>query len=282
MKKLIVTLFLLCATTLALALPSPKDIAAAVEAGQFLQAEAMLREVIKEKPTSAKAHFQLGEVLAREHRLADARQSLLEAQRLDPSLKFAKDPRHFQDLLAKVEAGGASAPTATASPSASTAPAVSRPQLERTAPAAPAQASSGFPWGYVVAGGGILLLAWFVFGRAMAARTPSLATAGGMGGSYGGQGGYGAPPAGGSGIGGAVLGGVAGMAAGYGLAKLLERNEEHGSSSAAGTGGAYVPLDGGSAAGQSSSNDWGAFDSGSGDSWDSDSGSGGSSGSDDW
>ena len=52
--------------TVALALPSPKDIEAAVNAGHNAQAEAMLREVIQEKSQSAKAHYELGQVLARE------------------------------------------------------------------------------------------------------------------------------------------------------------------------------------------------------------------------
>ena len=48
----------LCA--LAWALPTPQDIEAAVNSGKLAQAESMLREVIKEKPNSAKAHYELG------------------------------------------------------------------------------------------------------------------------------------------------------------------------------------------------------------------------------
>ena len=50
------------------ALPSPKDIEAALNAGQTAQAESMLREVLKEKPQSAKAHYELGQVLSRQGR----------------------------------------------------------------------------------------------------------------------------------------------------------------------------------------------------------------------
>jgi TolA-binding protein len=56
------------ASSLVLALPTPKDIEASVQAGQFERAETQLREVIKARPTSAKAHYELGQVLARQGR----------------------------------------------------------------------------------------------------------------------------------------------------------------------------------------------------------------------
>ena len=49
-----------------LALPAPHDIEQAVANGQLPQAERMLREVIAEKPRSARAHYELAQVLARE------------------------------------------------------------------------------------------------------------------------------------------------------------------------------------------------------------------------
>ena len=52
-------------SSLVLALPTPKDIAASVQSGQLDRAETQLREVLKAKPDSAKAHYELGEVLAR-------------------------------------------------------------------------------------------------------------------------------------------------------------------------------------------------------------------------
>ena len=64
LRWLSITLLAL-ACSLALALPSPKDISAAVEAGDLARAETLLHEVLKEKPNSAKAHYELGEVLAR-------------------------------------------------------------------------------------------------------------------------------------------------------------------------------------------------------------------------
>jgi len=265
MKRVISSLILVLASSLAFALPTPKDIKSSVDAGNYSQAESQLREVIKEKPGSAKAHYELGQVLAREGRAEDARQELLDAQRLEPSLKFASDPKHFTDLLGKL-------PTQTASHGGSASPLAVQP-------AAPA---AGFPWGYVLAGGGILLLVWFMMRRVvasgpspLAARPAGPAMPGGA--AYGGPGygqpygqPYGGPMAGsGSGVGGAVLGGLAGMAAGYGLAKVLEHGDEgsgrgQSAASAASNDNGYIPIASGS------DTDYGSFDAGSGssDSWD--------------
>ena len=94
---------LLCLSTWALALPSPKDIEASVQAGQFDRAESQLREVLREKPSSARAHYELGQVLAREGRYLEAEQALRQAQKLEPSLKFAHSPQQFNELLTKLE-----------------------------------------------------------------------------------------------------------------------------------------------------------------------------------
>lgn len=265
MKRVLSSLILVLASSLAFALPTPKDIKSSVDAGNYSQAESQLREVIKEKPGSAKAHYELGQVLAREGRAEDARQELLDAQRLEPSLKFAADPKHFTDLLGKLPSGSANRPGQAA-------PLV----VQQAAPAA------GFPWGYVLAGGGILLLVWFMMRRVVASgpsplapRPAGAAMAGGA--AYGGPG-YGQPygqpyggpvQGGGSGVGGAVLGGLAGMAAGYGLAKVLEHGEEgtarsQSASPSVANDNGYIPIDSGS------NSDYGAFDAGSGssDSWD--------------
>lgn len=256
MKRAMATFVLVLVSSVALALPAPKDIEAAVKAGQLTQAETMLHEVIKEKPSSAKAHYELGQVLAREGRHHEARQELLEAQRLDPSLKFASDPQHFRDLLNKIPAAGTPMLSAPAAPVAS----------PHVAPAAPAH--SAFPWTYVLLGGGILLVIWLVASRAGAGArraAPNLAGSGSVGGGgYGYGPGYGVPPQSpGSGIGGAVLGGLAGMAAGYGLAKVLEHGDENRSAQNVANDNGFIPIDSGTRT------DYGDFDAGSGgDSWD--------------
>ena len=276
MKRIAATLVLVVVSAMAFALPSPKDIESAVNAGQLSQAETMLNEVVREKPNSARAHYELGEVLARLGRNPEARQALLEAQRLDPALKFARDPRHFQELLSKIPA---------ASPSLST---PSKGQLSQMAPAQ-SPAAPSFPWTYVLLAGGGLLAAWLFFRRA-ATSSPArgmpmgLTPAGGVagGGSPGtgagpgtGYGpGYGAPPqSAGMGMGGAVLGGVAGLVAGYGLAKVLGHESNAASNHATGNDSGLIPIDSGTPP------EYGAFDAGAGadDSWD----DAGSSSSDD-
>ena len=273
MKRIAATLVLVVASSMAFALPSPKDIETAVNAGQLSRAETMLNEVVREKPNSARAHYELGEVLARLGRNPEARQALLEAQRLDPALKFARDREHFQDLLNKIPAA---APTLSASPAG---------KLTQMAPAQ-LPVAPAFPWTYVLLGGGGLVVAWLLF-RRKASSLPAqgipmgLAPAGsvaGVGGAGPGAGpgpgystgnstgyspGYGVPPQRpGMGMGGAVLGGVAGLAAGYGLAKVLGHESNAASNQAGDNASGLIPIDSGT------SPEYGNFDAGAGDSWD--------------
>ena len=275
MKRLVFALVLGLFSALALALPSPKDIETAVNAGQLTQAEAMLREVIRDKPASAKAHYELGQVLTRGGRNIEAGDALRDAQRLDPTLKFARDPQHFRDLLNKTSGAAlSSAPTrVTEQP-------VQAP-VHSQAPASPA-----FPWTMVLFGGAAAVAVWFFMRRraAPAFGGNGLATAGNAAGVSGVAGAgsayppaYPAPAQGGGmgmGIGGAVLGGVAGLAAGYGLAKVLEHGSDSGRSTNAGDN-RFTPIE------PAAPSDAGSFDAGNGDSWDAaDSGSG-DNGSDD-
>ena len=168
MKRLAASLVFVLMSSLAFALPSPRDIETAVNAGQLTQAESMLNEVLREKPNSAKAHYELGEVLARQGRNADARRALLEAQRLDPALKFARSPQQFNDLLKKIPAASSTAASSTAASSAlsstasstasSASPTLSVPSSGGLSQMAPVQAPAApsFPWTYVLLGGGAL------------------------------------------------------------------------------------------------------------------------------
>ncbi len=282
MKRLIAIVLLGLMSTLALALPSPKDIEAAVSAGQLTRAEEMLKEVIRDKPNSAKAHYELGQVLARAGRNFEAREALEKAKSLDPSLKFARDPAHFNEILNRIPGG-------TTSVASGAGAVLSSPRADVAAQAAPVRepASPSIPWGYMLVGGGALVAVWMIMrrraaptasGMAMAgAGSPVMAGAGGAatpaaaGYAPGYGAGYpGAQPARGAGIGGAVLGGVAGMAAGYGLAKMMEHGEDrssHAGNLAGGNG--FTPIE------PASQPDYGSFDAGAGDDWDNvDAGSG--------
>jgi hypothetical protein len=289
----------LCA--LAWALPTPQDIEAAVNSGKLAQAESMLREVIKEKPNSAKAHYELGQVLAREARYAEAQTELVRAKEIDPSMKFAQSADKYNDVFDKVTQQLA------ASPSKAT------PQ-QGAQSASPAAASSAapLPMSYVWMGIGALGLIAFLIYRnrpqanlaasaASASATPSAAMAAtatsprGFGSQYApaqgaapygqlgygqpgyGQPGYGQPgygrPGMGAGVAGAVVGGLAGVAAGYALSKAMEGgNEQHANNAAAPDQREYIPMD-------QPAPDMGSFDSGSGSGWDD---AGSSSGDDSW
>jgi hypothetical protein len=284
--KSIVAGVLVLGATLAFALPTPKDIEAAVAAGHYTQAETMLREVLQDKPQSAKAHYELGQVLAHEQRYKDAQAELQKAKDLDPSLKFAASPEKFNTVFAKVS-------DLTSAPSSSVVMAPSAaPATHATAPAVqePASQSGGSPLTYVWVAIGALVVLGLWLRRSAAANAPAptyAPTATPMGTppaprGFGAQftpnapqGGYAQPNTGGSTMTGAVVGGLAGVAAGYALSKALEGDHHASSPSAAsnspaaGNGG-YVPFD------TPAQPDLGTFDAGSGNDWDSADSGGGS------
>ena len=269
-------------STLALALPSPKDIESAVAAGHLSQAESMLREVIQEKPQSAKAHYELGQVLARESRYVDAQQALVKAKELDPSLKFAASPEKFNDTFNKI---AKQAQSLTGAQVSSGLNATSPSGNNR--PAASATPDSPFPVQYVLIGIAVLLGLALVMRRrapsppispSMATTTPMQAStyatpSGPVAPGYGPTP-YPGQPMGsgmGSGIGGAVVGGLAGVAAGYALSKALE-GDHHSNTPQPSSNSGYVPFDAPAAP------DLGGFDAGSGSDWD----DGSSAGDDSW
>ncbi len=125
---------LVLSATWALALPTPKEIESAVSAGHYAQAESMLREVLQEKPQSAKAHYELGQVLAHAQRYKEAQTELQKAKDIDPSLKFATSADKFNSVVAKVnELAAAPSSSVVMAPSAV-------PGTPAVAPATPAPA----------------------------------------------------------------------------------------------------------------------------------------------
>jgi len=260
---------LISVSMLAQALPSPKDIDAAVTAGKLDQAESMLREVISEKPLSAKAQYELGQVLARQARYPDAQIALNKAKEIDPSLKFANNPQKFNETLdivsRKVSESKSSQPlssNATFTPSNSSSVKASGSDAQ-------------FPLSYIWLGiGGLVVLALFLRKKAANQSTSPAAPSTSnyaMANSPAGQpqnfpqSGY-APqqPMGsgmGSGIGGAVVGGLAGVAAGYALSKAFE-GDHHTNSVAQNQDNAYVPID------KPPQPNLGSFDGGIGNDWD--------------
>ncbi len=297
--KSVVAGALVLSATLALALPTPKDIEAAVAAGHYTQAESMLREVLQDKPQSAKAHYELGQVLAHEHRYKEAQTELQKAKDIDPSLKFATSPDKFNTVLTKVN-DLAAAPTSSVVMEPSVAPGTHAATKAAPEPAANGGGSS-LTYVWLAIAGLVALGLWLRRSAANTASnvnatayapvvtpmgtppaqrgfgaqfTPSAAPAGYAPQGYGPQG-YAQPNSGGSTMTGAVVGGLAGVAAGYALSKALEGDHHAapaasaGASTSAGNGG-YVPFD------TPAQPDLGAFDAGSGSDWDSADSGGGS------
>jgi hypothetical protein len=315
LKRFFQTLFvgaLALLSSMAFALPAPKDIEQAVQAGNYQQAETLVREVLREKPESAKAHYELGQILARQSRLPEAHKELVRAQEIDPALKFTNKPEKFRDLFERTGAPGAgvtvssglhSAPISNSSANTSANPSTSQPSTNSQRPTAAEGIGSSIPMSYVWIG--LIFVGILAFLLVRNARNSSqaqptaaygnaLATAGvpqrgfgGQPGGFGGQPGYGgygpgAPNSGPGAMTGAVVGGLAGVAAGYALSKALE-GDHHDTSQHSLQNPAsdqFQPLSSGP------SQDFGTFDSGSGDGWDSggDSSGGDSSGGggDDW
>ena len=299
--KSVVAGALIVSATLALALPTPREIEAAVGAGHYTQAETMLREVLQDKPQSAKAHYELGQVLAHEQRYKEAQTELQKAKDIDPSLKFAASPEKFNSVLAKVNELAA-APTSSVVMAPSVAPGT---HAATQAVQAPAPSSGGSSLSYVWLGiaGLVVLGLWLRRSASNAAQngsatayapaatpmgtppaprgfgaqfTPNAAPAGyAPQPGYGPQG-YAQPNSGGSTMTGAVVGGLAGVAAGYALSKALEGDHHSTASSSAGassspSNGGYVPFDT-----PTQQPDLGSFDAGSGSDWDSADSAGGS------
>lgn len=294
--KLLLACSLALSSALAFALPSPKDIDAAVGAGRLSQAESMLREVIQEKPQSAKAHYELGQVLARQEQYADAQIALKKAKELDPALKFAASPEKFNETFDKVSrlAQGPS----SAALASSLLPAAKPAAASATVAAVPSPSEPAFPLSYVLIGAAGLVILALVLRRSKANAAPAATAfsaapgAAMQGGTTTAARGFGAqftpnapmngpgyapgsqPMRGGmgSGIGGAVIGGLAGVAAGYALSKALEGdNHSNNASNAspAGNNNSYVPID------SPAQPDLGGFDAGSDGGWDDSSSSGG-------
>lgn len=168
----------------------------AAQSGRLRQAEAMMDQVLRDHPASAKAHFVEAELLARDGRLDEARNELATAEKLQPGLAFAK-PQAVEGLRARLQGGTASSRLA----------------------------SEGNPLSWLVWGGIalvviVLLTRWM--SRRAAAPAPVLMPQGNAScppAAYGsaGFGNYPATP-GGSGVGSGILGGLAtGAAVGAGI-----------------------------------------------------------------
>lgn len=263
------------------ALPSLNEVQAATQRGDYAGAEKMVREVVAARPDSARAHYVLAEILAHERKFAEAATHVQRARGIDPALKFADPARFaaFEQLLQREQAAEAR-------------PALAPAAITPAAPprAAPAERSGGgVPVWVLIVGAGLFI--WLAAGwmrrRSEAQAVSPPAMAGGYGGGYAPQPGYGAgmPAApGGSGLMGVGLAAAGGVAAGMLAEKLLHEGRDERSlprDQDAGGGSGLVPgsfdTGGNAAADELARRD---IDFGSGDGWGGTDAGGG--GSDDW
>lgn len=137
--------------------PSLHQVYEAANAGDYKAAQGMMDQVLRDHPSSAKAHFVEAELLAKQGKLPESRTEFKTAEGLDGSLSFAK-PEAVQSLKALL-----ATPPATAT-------------LQR------APAHSGPPWAVLIVG--MALLGAIVFFLRARAQAPVYITAGSSG--YGG------------------------------------------------------------------------------------------------
>ncbi len=220
--------------------PAPKEptiqqIYEAANGGRMSDADAMIAKVLKDHPSSAKAHFVHSELLAAEGKLDDARSELAKAKTLSPELDFAK-PEAVERLTNKLDKP---APQTRSAPSRVSEPAASAPRITESR-------TSSVPWTPIVLLG-LLVIGYLAFRRRVAPPAapvaPSYGPGPGMPGMQGAPAGYGSygpggnwtpapPPAASPGMGlGSALATGAAVGVGAMVAQEAVRHWMHGSDS---------------------------------------------------
>lgn len=216
---------------------TPDQVYQAAQAGNYREAQAMMDQILRDHPNSAKAHFVEAELLGKQGKLQQAQEELNTALRLDPNQNFAR-PGAVDELRTLIASGNASHARGT---------------------------FGGTPWGLVLGIAAVLIVISLVmrarrrasysqgnngpygYGAGRAAP-PYGGPPGGPQAGYG-QGGYGYPggPAPGQssgGVGSGILGGLAtGAAVGAGVVagESLMNRVLHGGSGSGNTGNAADP-----------------------------------------
>ncbi len=242
--------------------PSLREVYQAVREGHLDQAQAMMTRVLHDHPDSAKAHYVQAEVLVRLNRADEARAELVQAERLQPGLPFAK-PDAVRDLRSLIGERASHRGVQV----------IDQGRSE----------DGSFPWGpaLIIAGAGVVLFLFLRARRASMAPAGALSPAGAGAAPAFGQAPYAAAPMGG-GLGSSIVGGLAtgaavgaGMVAGEALAHELMGNRGRDSSgydTSSGVASNVAQDDGGPDFGV---NDAGSWDSGAGGDMLSDGGGGG-------
>jgi len=249
MRRILVMVALAILSFASFALPSIDEVQAEVQRGNYVQAESLMREVVRARPGSAKAHYVYAEILAHNRHFDQAAQEAREARRVAPDLNFTQPDkfRAFEQLLAREQRTGRSL-SSMSSPSTA--------WMQALGERPPANRNSSLPgWIGWLAAAAVALLLWLTV---RAVRQSAAMPAGYAGAGYGapaqgpnpasGSGpvpGYGqmnSPPSAGSGMLGTGLAAAGGFAAGMLADKLFEGGRERGmSGSGAASSGGLAP-----------------------------------------
>lgn len=228
------------------ALPSIDEVQAEVQRGNYAQAESAMREVVRARPASARAHYVYAEILAHIGRFDQAAQEAREAQQIAPDLNFTQPEkfRAFEQLLAREQRTGRSL-SSMSLPSTAWMPALGA-QL-------PSNRNSSLPgwiWWFGAAVVALMLSLTVRAVRQSAAMSPRYTGAGygapaqspnpglATGPGYGPMSG---PPSAGSSMLGTGIAAAGVFAAGMLADKLLEGGREHGMSGGAASGSGLAP-----------------------------------------
>ncbi len=237
-KFLFTGLFVLLASGAAFAADTPaadgpKAVEAALQQGNYPLAEQELRQAIVEHPQSAKAHYMLAQVLAHEGNIGDAQKEAGQAKTLDPKISFT-NPARFERFQS--ELNQALAPSTGVRPRAASVPVTREAPYAATEQPVAEPRSRGSIWPWVI-GAVIVFLLFGWFRRRQQAQFTNPPGYGQGYGAPGPQGSYGNgsyPPPGypqgpqggsGMGVGGSILGGLAGGVLGAAAVNAYENHE---------------------------------------------------------
>jgi len=102
-KLLVATLPLLLFPAIAFAEITPNDVVEKMKIGDVKTAEMLTKQMLKDHPDNAKAHYYMGQILATEGEYKGAYSELKKSASLDKSLSFASSPEEFRTKMDKVE-----------------------------------------------------------------------------------------------------------------------------------------------------------------------------------
>ena len=146
MLKFVISLFFVIG--LLFAAPSTKDVENAIKSGNYANAETMLKEVVTEKPNSAKAHYYLAQVLAHQNKYNEAKEQLNIAKTIEPSLAFG-NPSKVNEFESKLNKAMNSKQITSNATSVQTSNANNN--------------SSNFPWAWIVLAIAVLAILFMIF-----------------------------------------------------------------------------------------------------------------------